>query len=175
MTFDTLGPFAVPIDEHFRVDKKQIKKFWEKVEERQVELSDAIGCYIFALAGPQGVKAWYIGMTQKRTFKGEIYQPHKLEIYNGILVKKGRAKPVIYLLPQLTPKTRKFVAMKARIRRSPKILENLLIGAALGRNRKLVNKQQTRYARNLYVPGFLNERPGKRSKAASDLNQMLGS
>ena len=53
-------------------------------------------------------------------------------------------------------------------------LETMLIGMALRRNPDLLNVQQTRWLREMVVPGVINTRRGKPRMAETQLRQALG-
>jgi hypothetical protein len=57
--------------------------------------------------------------------------------------------------------------------RSIRKLEELLIGACLIKNPKLVNKSTTRHLKEIHVPGYMNETPGARSFEARHLAKLL--
>src|SRR5215204_5239608 len=104
MFFDSYGPFTVPRNNGLISPK--LKPFWNEVrvtvseydyDER--ELERAFGCYVYALMNGDKYKPWYVGMTLAEDgFKSEIFQPHKINVYNRILHSK-RGIPVIFLFP----------------------------------------------------------------------------
>lgn len=155
MEFSIHGPFEVPRKEgYFQINnnKSFIEEFWLEVEKDQQGLSNAKGCYIFATQAAGGYTPWYIGLTSRQNFKGECFQSTKINYYNdGIYEKKG--KPVIFLIAYRTNK-KKFSNSIAR--KELDFLESLLIGEALKKNEKLLNKQKTRYLREMIVPRLIN-------------------
>jgi hypothetical protein len=52
-------------------------------------------------------------------------------------------------------------------------LEELLIGACLLKNPKLVNKSTTHHLKEIQVPGYMNETPGPKSSQARNLIKLL--
>lgn len=62
----------------------------------------AIGCYVFCMKYGGKIRPWYVGMTvAKAGFRGEIFQQHKLEIYNECLDGR-RGTPVMFLFSLMT-------------------------------------------------------------------------
>ncbi|HEX4005315.1 MAG TPA: hypothetical protein VHX60_04015 [Acidobacteriaceae bacterium] len=101
MKFEPHGPFELPRSDG-EINMTHKKKFWATVEEDTPSLSDAVGCYIFALKAAKGYTPWYVGMTRKRSFKGETWQPHKLLGY-GKVIRAHKGTPMLFLLAKLTP------------------------------------------------------------------------
>ncbi|MGI8654429.1 MAG: hypothetical protein ACR2LC_04350 [Pyrinomonadaceae bacterium] len=129
--------------------------FWAGVEEMEPELSEACGCYVFVIRG----RAWYVGMAEKQSFKQECFALHKITQYNEALGEVS-GKPSLILLPKMTPGGR-FAKPTSRGHSDIRLLENMLIGSALGRNPNLQNVKGTKLLREMNVPGFLNPRPGQ--------------
>ena len=167
------GPF--PIERNGRtVDRTRLSDFWSDVEDSCLGLSDAVGCYIFAIRAGKGVRPWYVGKTEKASFSREVFQPHKLVLYAEALNEVDKGTPLIYFLPKVTSGG-KF--SKPSLNGVPSIaaLEELLIATCLQRNTVLLNKRTTKHLREMEVPGYMNERPGNRSNGAVKLSEVLGS
>lgn len=172
MKFEPHGPFKLPRSDG-EIDVTRKKEFWANVEEDTPSLPEAVGCYIFALKAAKGYTPWYVGMTRKRSFKGETWQPHKLLGY-GKVIRAHKGTPMLFLISKLTPKD-KFVRPSKRRGSGGSIsaLEEMLIGVCLQRNKELLNKKTTKFINELRVPGFVNESPGKRSRTAKELARLL--
>lgn len=172
MKFEPYGPFELPRSDG-EIDVTRKKDFWALVDENTPSLADAVGCYVFALKAAKGYTPWYVGMTRKRSFKGETLQPHKLLGY-GKVIRAHKGTPVLFLLAKHTPKG-KFVRPSKRKGGGGSIaaLEEMLIGVCLQRNKELLNKRTTKFISELRVPGFVNESPGKRSQNAKELARLL--
>jgi hypothetical protein len=71
MKFTVYGGFALPKSfcHHVTLDRVDKKSFWDQVELTQTSLSDACGCYVFAMQFGDNIKAWYVGKTERQTFK----------------------------------------------------------------------------------------------------------
>ena len=142
------------------------------VEKGSSGLSDAVGCYIFAIRAGRGVLPWYVGKTERASFRKEVFTPHKLVLYAEALHgRKGTG--LIYFLPNVTPGG-KF--RKPSLNKVPAIgaLEELLIATCLQRNTDLLNKRTTKHLREIEVPGYMNEKPGPRNANARKLAEVLG-
>jgi hypothetical protein len=61
----------------FDFEKENRKLFWENVEANKPRLSEACGCYVFAIQNGGNLRAWYVGKTEKNTFSGECFEIQK--------------------------------------------------------------------------------------------------
>jgi len=160
-----IGKFKKRIDQ----SSARRKKFWQSIEERYPGLATAVGCYVFAL----GRVPWYVGKTEKLRFEMEAWQPHKIDHYETALATRKRAEPVLYLIAKRTPAGR-FSKASSWGHRDVRLLEGLMIGAALRRNEELLNKRDTKYLRAIHVPGFMNVvGRGRWHKPASSLARLF--
>lgn len=167
------GPFKVAV-KNGGIDKAKEKEFWLEVEEAQQGLSGAVGCYLFAIRAGRGVRPWYVGKTEKASFKKEVFQDHKFKIYWTALGERRKGTALLYFVAKYTPGGRLAKPAKKAGYTSVRTLEELLIGTCLSRNPKLVNTKTTKYFKELQVPGYMNESPGARSKAGKSLAALLG-
>lgn len=170
--FEPFGPFNMPVNGAL-IDRKSEGEFWKTVDATQHGLSNAVGCYIFGVRAGKGIKPWYVGKTEKTSFRKEAWTPHKLLIYSeGLqLLKKGT--PVLYFIAKRTKGTRFAKPGKNGIS-AINALEVLLIGTCLLRNSRLLNKRTTKHYREIEVPGYMNESPGARSIRARSIAKLLG-
>jgi hypothetical protein len=145
-----------------------------KVEEREKGLSDACGCYVFALKSGRGSIPYYVGQACRRPLLEEATNASNLTKYNEILGKKKRGKPVLFFLPMKTPGG-KFRRRKSGSGKLPALdfLERWLISMALERNASLANNRETRFLRKIHVTGVFNAKRGETTKAAQALNAVL--
>jgi hypothetical protein len=172
ITFETYGPFAVPIKDR-ALDKSREAAFWSSVEEAAPGLSGAIGCYIFAVRAGRGMRPWYVGKTDRAGFKREVFQDNKFRLYFEILRQRKRGTALLFFIARHTPRGR-FAKVSVNENRAISTLEELLIGTALTRNPKLINKRATKHFREIQVPGYMNESAGARPKDARQLATLLG-
>jgi hypothetical protein len=107
------------------IDRRECAEFWARVEQASGGLSSAVGCYIFAIRAAKGALPWYVGKTEKHSFKGETWTPHKLDLYNEAAV--------LYLIAKRT-KGGRFAKPRKRGIGDIRALENLLLGSCLLRN-----------------------------------------
>lgn len=170
--FQPYGPFKVPVFEG-EVVKSELPDFWKEIEHHHPGLQGAVGCYIFATQGRGKPRPWYVGKTEKASFKKEAFQLQKLEHYRSILKFTQRGTPQLFLVAKMTSKG-KF--RRPSIKRVPPIskLEELFIGACLVQNPKLENKSMTKHLKEIHVPGYMNETPGARSREAKSFAALLG-
>ncbi len=156
MQYEVYGEFPITRNGSLISRSKEDKsRFWAQVEEMEPDLSEACGCYVFVIRG----RAWYVGMAEKQSFKQECFALHKITQYNEALG-EVTGNPSLILLPKMTPGGR-FAKPTSRGHSDIRLLENMLIGSALGRNPDLQNVKGTKLLREMNVPGFLNPRPGQ--------------
>jgi len=129
------------------IDRRECAEFWARVEQASGGLSSAVGCYIFAIRAAKGALPWYVGKTEKHSFKGETWSPHKLNLYNEALNLRERGAAVLYLTAKRTKGGRFAKPRKRGIGDIP---------------------------RGIVVPGYMNEQPGARSVSAKSLAKLLG-
>lgn len=170
--FEPFGPFDIPVSGAL-IDRKREAEFWKTVDAIKHGLPDAVGCYIFAIRAGKGVRPWYVGKSEKMSFRKESWTPHKLLIYSeGLqLLKKGT--PLLYFIAKRT-KGGRFAKKGKNGISAVRALEELLIGTCLLRNSRLLNRRTTKHYREIEVPGYMNESAGARSVRARSLAKLLG-
>lgn len=176
MRYEIFGPFGIPRTCNGLVDRsaEAQRKFWSEVESSDGnELPDACGCYVFAVRAAKGIVPWYVGLTEKRTFRKECLGSHQVSNYNDVLAGKEKASPLLYLVAKQTPKGRNRKPSK-NIQQDIQFLEFYLMGHALNKNRRLLNQKKTKFLKSICVPGLLNTGKGPRSKSATSLRNALG-
>jgi hypothetical protein len=153
MKFDVYGGYEIvrKTNRHGEFDKH----FWEQVTAEDKDLPDACGCYVFALQNGDNIVAWYVGKTEKRTFRNECFQATKINYYNECLI-DHHGRPLLFLLPRLTDSGRKFSKPTSSGYRDIDFLKTMLIGMALERNFNLLNVKKTKLLREMIVPGVIN-------------------
>jgi len=172
--FKPYGPFEVPVEEG-RIVKDELKDFWDAVEKSNPGLKGAIGCYIFATRTGKSPRPWYVGKTERASFRKESFQPQKLLLYEEALRKQKRGTPLLYLIARLTTTGKLRASAKGgQGLSSIGRLEVRLIETCLSRNSKLVNNRSTKHFLLTQVPGYMNEEPGARTREARDLALLLG-
>jgi hypothetical protein len=171
MNFGVFGGFEITrkTNRHGKFDKS----FWESIEDQHQGVTEACGCYIFALQNGHNIVSWYVGKTEKRTFRHECFQPTKINYYNECLV-DHHGRPLLFILPRLTNSGRKFSKPTNSGYRDIGFLETLLIGMALERNGKLLNIKNTTLLRQMIVPGIINSPRARPAGAVIDLRNALG-
>lgn len=170
MKFRIFGPFEISRKKHRILrEKKNLQDFWRRVDETYHGLSAACGCYVFSIRG----KAWYVGLTQRRTFKAECFQPHKIMLYNDAL-DKVTGKVTMIFIAKITDNERFAKPTKNRYP-AVEALENMLIGFGVHRNKYLMNIKGTKFLRTMKVPGIINSGKGAaRGNAVRSLKKAVG-
>ena len=161
MKFHVEGPFELPRANGLIDSSRAAKrKYWDNIEADSPGLPDACGCYVFTVIASRGSLPWYVGKAEKRTFRKESLDYHKLDHFNKVISKR-KGKPALFFLPQVTATTDKYSKPKSSKSRAIRELESWLIGMALNRNEKLRNVAGTKWLNQLTVTGFLNDRMSK--------------
>ncbi len=177
MFYETYGEFEVPRKQStkgkvFNDSTKVLNDFWDMVDQKIRGLSTARGCYIFAIKAGKGIKPWYVGQT-KKTFRDECFQPQKKAHYNNVINDTARGTPVMILVARHTSENKTKLS-KTLPPKEADFVEQLLISQALSANPNLVNTKNTRYIKDIKIPGVLNSPKGKPSVGAKLLKSLLG-
>jgi hypothetical protein len=176
MKFQVNGPFRVPRNCNRLVarDASAKREFWMQVDAAERGLSAACGCYIFVLS-PRGggAKPWYVGMTEKRGFRDECFQPHKINLYNEALAGYDKASPCLYLISKLTSGGKEFAQSSANGHADIVALEDFLIGIAYSQNQELLNIRGTKFFKKAVIPGLMNTPPGRLLPPQAAIRRLL--
>jgi hypothetical protein len=170
--FEPFGPFDMPVS-GVLIDRKRESEFWKKVEAEAEGLPDAVGCYIFAIRAGRGARPWYVGKSEKTSFRKESWTPHKLLVYSEGLQQLKIGTPLLYFVAKRT-KGGRFAKKGINGISAVRALEEILIGTCLLRNSRLLNKRTTKHYREIEVPGYMNESPGARTVQARNIAKLLG-
>lgn len=175
MEFDVAGAFEIPRYGYKRIiSKKSLDDLKPVVEEWEEGLSEACGCYVFALQTGRGTEPYYVGQACRRPLLKEALNASNRGKYNDVMADKIRGRPVLYLLPMRTPggKFRRRKSGNGRLA-ALDFLERWLIATALERNPGLINNKETRFLRKIHVRGIFNARRGEATEDAQKLNSVL--
>lgn len=176
MEFQPYGPLELGRDDNglLLLDCDMRAAIWEAADEIDAGLSGACGCYVFAVKAGPVPKPWYVGKAERQSFRQECLTPDKVTKYNSVLKISGRGRPFLYLYGRIASATRKFSAPTTKNHRDIQFLEKMLIALALGRNKDLVNRQETALLRKMIVPGLLNTERGRPINGAGWATKELG-
>ena len=137
-----------------------------------MEVSNAIGCYVFCLETKSTIKPWYVGQTRGvKGFKGEVFQRHKREIYADILQNR-HGEPRLFLFPLMTPDN-KFSQARLAARKTINWLEITLMGLANSQNSEISNVRDMTYLREVEVLGLMGKRRGRPFREAKAVQRAL--
>ena len=170
--FYPYGPFPMPKSAtKRRIDKDSQKDFWFKRDTKYNGLSYAVGCYIFSIRRSGGRPVpWYVGKTEKY-YRSECFDSHKLEHFNNAL-DENSGTPLLTLIAKRTPGGN-FANPSVNEHLDIQFLEKHLIALAIRCNPELKNKKDTRFLREIVVPGILNTPPVRQSGSVSELKKLL--
>ena len=175
MRFVPYGPFDIPKGKNGLIDtrKESLAELWAQVAVTGTDgLPQAVGCYIFAVRAGKGLRPWYVGLAEKQPFQVECFSSHKLNHYNqAIAARKGT--PFLTLIARLTPGGNYAKASKTA-HRDIRLLEEMLIGACLRRNPRLLNVKDTMLLKQMIVPGLINNPKGRVPSSVTHLRALLG-
>lgn len=171
--YEIHGPFDIVKENNGVIDlyKSTRRAFWKTVQEEEASLPSACGCYLFAIRAATGIRPWYVGKAARQSFEKECLNRNKLGIYNYVIANR-KGKPLLFLVVKKTPKG-KFAKPGRTQQKDIDFLETALIGAALERNPKLMNIQNTKYLREMCVPGLINSPPGKPKRSVKEFKKAI--
>jgi hypothetical protein len=174
MNFDVVGPFELARHGSKRIiTKDSISELAGHLEDHTAGLSEACGCYVFAIRAGKGYTPYYVGQACKTSILKESLNPSNREKYNVVLG-ETKGTPMLFPIPLLTPKG-KFRKKQSVDGGMPFVdfLERWLIAAAIEKNPGLKNNKQTKFLRSMHVVGILNSRKGEATKSSSELVKVL--
>ncbi len=196
MRFKIYGPYEIPRKktedgknkEKIDLSDEPLSEFWNEVERDLAGLSYGEGCYVFGIRYGRGTLPWYVGkvaggtITNEKTgrneakadsgFKKECFQPGKVLIFEDVLDKIKRGKPVLYLVVNVSEK-------KEEPSKSTKNdvhiewIEDILIGMAIKRNPELSNVKGTLKYTTIELPGILTKKKKLNQKEMAFQKMML--
>lgn len=162
-SFSVQGPFSVPTTKMpvgRQVSKENAKTFWA----HHSGIAPQVGCYVFAFKTSRGYKPVYAGKATK-SFKQEVFTPHKLNHFNTGLGYQKKGMPVLF-----------FVCLDKSVgvlnKSAIDAAESYLIQAGLAANSKLLNDKKTKVAK-WSINGIVRSKAGKPSAAACELRKCI--
>lgn len=161
--FTVHGPLSVPTAKTKigkLIDSDSARRFWE----RYPDTADLCGCYVFAMSAAGGLTPGYVGKAT-RSFKGEVFQPHKLTKYHQVLSDYLRGQPVLFFVVAPAPKGKPNTRHIAQV-------EKYLIRRAADVNPDLANIKHTKEP-NWSIAGVVRSGQGNSSDAAKKLKRAL--
>ena len=141
------------------------KRFWsEAKEETGYDLQNGWGCYLYVVRAGKGITPWYVGQS-KGPFSREVFATNKQERYNSVHDSYQKGTSMLFLITRFT-KGKKLSRGKLDGREA-KFVEDLLIVSAYRKNLCLKNIQGTKFAQELVVPGFFNDKTPSKKQSES--------
>lgn len=173
LDFETYGPFVLEREENY-VSRDALDDFWDRVEEKVKGLEQAIGVYVISARSAKSTsRPWYVGKTDKGFKKRFSQHAMQLKLFAALHNAAPRGTVEIYFLARMMSRRKNFRAPAKKQVKSVTRLEELLIGTCYSRNSQLLNVQKMSSYKKLRVPGYLNDKVGKPSQAASSFNKLL--
>jgi hypothetical protein len=183
--FETYGPFALKREQNYAVSTAEIKEFWDDIAEVEPGLELAIGVYIVSVRSRASSKSkpWYVGKTDKGFRPRLVQHAAGFRLFPALNTHAPKGDIEVLFVARRSTDGKKFKQPKAprgakSISKSHKhgsidFLEDLLIGACVAQNKKLLNIQKMSRYKNIAVPGLMNEGKGKPTKSAIYLKELL--
>jgi len=174
MSFELSGSLIIPKKENGLInsDKGALREFWSYVDESYGDsISCAVGCYVYSIRAGKGILPWYVGLAEKQVFSDECFSTSKLNYYNdAIAARKGT--PELFLIIRTT-EGGKISKPTVNEYKDVQTLESMLIKTCIDRNPELYNIKETKYLREMVVPGYLNNPKGRDTKRIKELQEIL--
>ena len=174
--FDIAGPFDIE-REKFKngrlITKGSIDELWDELDDWHDGLAGAVGCYVFGIRAAKGIIPYYAGQALKRPILDEAFNASNILKYNEALADKKAGTPVLFVLPWLTTGGKYRKPSSVESHPTLDFLEDWLIGAALQRNKNLINNKKTKFLRDVHVTGSFNATKGEHTTDSSQFNAMM--
>jgi hypothetical protein len=174
MKFDVAGPFDLTRHGSKRlITDQSLKDLKSQIEDFREGLSEAVGCYVFALRAGKGYTPWYVGQACKASILKEAMNSSNREKYNKV-ASENKGTPTIFFIQMQTPggKLRKRKKADGGLM-ALDFLERWLISVCITKNPDLVNNKETRFLRGIHVVGILNAKKGEAHAASQRLKKAL--
>ncbi len=172
-SYKPFGPFPLNRD-GAKLASGALAEFWkERSDDCVAGLCDAVGVYVFAVRAKKNkiAKPWYIGRTDKQSFKKRLIQ-QELH-FRQVLEKAKNGQLEIFLIAMKSPGGKAFrKPTKAKID-SNDWLESMMIGSALSCNSELINASKVKHLKTLHVQGYMNSKQGNLNRASSELRKTM--
>lgn len=167
--YETYGPFPLVRDGN-KFRKAALTKFWKEVPS---ELSKAIGVYVLAVRSTResNLKPWYVGKTDMQGFRTRFNQ--QLNRFSDVLDSAKHGMPHVFLIARLTPNRKTLMKPRKKPSDANDELETMMIASCLKRNRRLINASKVKHAKEIVVPGYMNNKRGNLTESASELKRMV--
>jgi hypothetical protein len=170
MNFGAYGPFKLRRHGPKNLINKDTKDALRiALDECDLGLSDACGCYVFAVRAGKGYTPYYVGRAEKRSILNESLNPSNIGKYNDVIT---TGTPVMFLLPMLTPQG-KYRKLATGELGSLRFLERWLIAQCIEKNPALVNNKETKFLRSIHVAGIFNATQGEAHKSSRALAKAI--
>lgn len=161
-TYNVFGPIPVPVYRKHgrRIYTERLDEFWQELP----DIGTARGCYVFGIRAGRGITPCYVGKAT-RTFRQEVFAPHKLDKYHRALIEYKRGTPVLFFVSAPRRRGRANHSATGEI-------ESFLIQQAVAANPNLSNVKGTRSA-EWGIAGVIRGGQGKPSTAACAFKKAL--
>lgn len=176
MNFDVLGPFEIArYGEEGLITNASRTTLVDTLEGEVSGLSEARGCYVFAVRAGRGYTPCQVGQACKRPIAKEALSAGNRTKFNEVLRALGRGTPILFVIPLLTASGEiRNTAISDGGLDEVDFLERWLIASALAKNPDLIDSPRTRSMRHVRVPGIFNSRTGRPTQASGELRRTLG-
>jgi len=172
LEYQTFGPFTLQPEDKYKITRGVLSDFFSDAETEKPGISNAVGVYILTVQAHEGAvpKPWYVGRTDRGFRQRFSFQLGK---FRNILEDASKGIPKMFLIARVTPRGALVKPAKKKLLYNDE-LEQLLIGSCLAQNSQLFNVRETKHLREISVPGYRNNKPGKPKQSAQLLAKVLG-
>jgi hypothetical protein len=161
--FSVNGPIEVPCYQGRAgrtITDDNVREFWD----RNPDLADKRGCYVFGIRAGRGLTPAYVGQATQ-AFKQEVFAHHKLTRYQQFLADYQKGTPILFFI--LAPMKR-----GAPNRTHIGELEDFLIQTGQAANPHLLNVKGTK-AEEWGIAGVMRGGKGKPSASARQFRRLM--
>ncbi|WP_147262616.1 hypothetical protein [Roseiarcus fermentans] len=172
MNFGAEGPFELRrYGLKSLINNDTISFLRAALEKFDLGLSEACGCYVFAVRAGRGFTPYYVGRAEKRSILNESLNPSNIIKYNNV-ISNIKGTPTMFVLPMLTPQGR-YRKLATGELGSLRFLEKWLIAQCIEKNPDLVNNKETKFLRSIHVTGIFNATQGEAHAGSTALRKAI--
>jgi hypothetical protein len=164
--FEVQGPYGVPYEltgaKIKRIRAEHVKGFWEG---NALDVAKKQGIYVFCMKAAKGYRPVYVGKATK-SFKQEIFQPHKLNRYAQEFADGSKGTPCFFFIAPGGAQKKVSSSLCDEV-------ETFFIQLAVQKNPNLANDKKTKLA-DWTIKGLVRSSVKKPPANAAAFRKMIG-